>query len=722
MYHMKQAILATSMASLGFSSMTMSAQDARRMAIEEVVVTAQKRSESLQDTPISLVAFSGDTLLKKGIFNVQDIQANVPNLQFIPHPNSGTTPRIFMRGIGGAPDITRDPAVAVYMNGVYQARSQGLSVDVANLERVEVLRGPQGTLYGRNATSGAVNFITRPPSPEELEFEQSLTVGDRDLFRSRTTLNLPLSETLATTLSYMRTEQDGFVENKGAGEDHFGSRDRQAFLADLLWQPSGNLDVRYTYDRSEINDTPVYLAPAPGGSTMGNRPDAGDESVNGLQKNDILVDGHALTLTWVPGPTQEVKAISAYRTLESDTNQNYLSGVFGPFPIITSLEDNEQDQFSQEFQWLGSLASLSLDYILGAYYFEESGDLSDRTTLPGFGVATARDVAIENKAYAVYAQTDWRPQAFEERLEITLGARWTRDEREASRSNFAGVPGGPLFPRGGRVGGDMSFSDFSPSLVLSYQLEDDVNVYAKVSDGYKSGGFNIRAGSDQTFVDGFDKETLRSYEVGLKSRWLNDRLLVNLAVFTGDYKDIQLNIQVDPAQPSLVEVLNAGEAEVRGLEMEVSAVLSAGFTLDVQYGYLDPTFDKIVDGVGNDIKDEFGFVYAPRHSVAVDLNYELPRFPVGVVSGNLNYTWQDDQISSYTRTFNDQFYEVPSYGLLNARLMLSDVNALNGEMEFALWGKNLGDEEYYLEHNNAIVPFAIYGEPRSWGVDVVYRY
>ena len=198
--------------------------------IADIVVTAQKREESLQKTPISIVAFTGDDLAKAGINEISDLRSQVPSLQIVPHPNSGTTTRIFMRGVGNNDDqITQDPSVAVYVDGVYLARTQGLVTEVAELERVEVLRGPQGSLYGRNATGGAINFITRAPDLDDLRIKQTFSVGNDNYFRSRTNINVPIGETLAVEAGYMYMQRDGYVKNRGTGVKRFGDQRRQAW-------------------------------------------------------------------------------------------------------------------------------------------------------------------------------------------------------------------------------------------------------------------------------------------------------------------------------------------------------------------------------------------------------------------------------------------------------------------------------------------------------------
>ncbi|MBB3048651.1 outer membrane receptor protein involved in Fe transport [Litorivivens lipolytica] len=267
------------------------------VALEEVVVTAQRKAESLQDAPISIAAFSSDALEKKGISNLVDLRANVPNLQLTPHPNSATTARVYMRGVGNNDDqVTQDPSVAVYMDGVYLARNLGLAQEVADIERIEVLRGPQGTLYGRNATGGAINVITKAPSPEALEFTQKFSAGNFDYFRSKSSLNLPLSDRLAAKLAYMTMQKEGFVDNAGTGVERFGDREREAWRVDVLWDATDAVEVRYAYDTSRIEDTPMFVERVPLHPEQPDRPERGSESVEGLKANDVTPKGHSLTV------------------------------------------------------------------------------------------------------------------------------------------------------------------------------------------------------------------------------------------------------------------------------------------------------------------------------------------------------------------------------------------------------------------------------------------
>lgn len=698
------------------------AQQAPALQLEEIVVTAQKRSESLQDTPVSVVAFSNDQLVANGIYTVMDLQANVPNVQMVPHPTSASTPRMYIRGIGNDDDqVTQDPKIAVYLDGTYLARTQGLSIDVADIQRVEVLRGPQGTLYGRNATGGAINFITAPPVTDDFNFSQQITVGERDLLRSKTNVNIPLGDTAAVKLAYLLADQNGYVKNEGTGEDYFGSKDREAYVVDFLWNVGENVDFRYTYDHSEINDSPSFLAQALAAFETGTRPSKGSPLIKNLPHNDIRTGGHTVDIEWTPRENLSLKSHTSYRDLDQFTYQNYLTGVFGPFAIFENPVDAEQQQFSQEFQLLGSSSDGKFEYILGLFYFEEDGDHLSTSIIPSSSFVTQTFATFDNTAYALYGQGTWTPDVMDNRLHVTLGGRWSKDSRAATRTRLSGVIGGPLTLAPGEGDGDKDFDNFSGSAILEYDLSDGVNVYAKVVQGYQSGGYNTRAISNDLFNAGFDEETLISYEIGAKSQWWDDRLRANLAVFRSDYDDIQVNVSVSEVNPTLTDVLNAGKATLNGFEFDLTALLYSGLSLDIRYGYVDADYKELIDGTGANVKDDYRFRQVPLHSVSTDLRYEFNSTPVGTLAATLNYTWQDEKFNSATR-FQGAFLGTEDYGLLNARLTLSEIPVPTGDLEIALWGRNLEDKEYYVDHFAAGAPAAMYGEPRTYGMDLLYSF
>jgi iron complex outermembrane recepter protein len=720
------------------SLLAASAAYADNLALEEVVVTAQKREESIQKTPISLAAFSETDLENKAISNLVDLRSEVPNLQLTPHPNSTATTRVFMRGVGNNDDqVTQDPSVAVYMDGIYVARSQGLAADVADIERVEVLRGPQGSLYGRNATGGAINFITKAPEIGEFHFKQSFTVGSENQFRSRTQADLPLGETAAVELSYLKATKDGFVKNPGTGVSRWGDQDRYAWRAALHWQPIDEIDVRYSFDRSQIDDTPGFIVYSPSFPEMAKRPTRGSSFVDDLRANDITAQGHNLIVSWDVNDSLTIKSITGYRKLDNFTNQNYLTDAFtgtgNPLatlfagkPVFLTEFDSDQHQFSEELQAAGDAFDSRLEYVAGLYYFSEKADSYDTTeSMQGFD---ERWVSIDNSAYAVFGQATYTP-AFDEALHLTLGLRYSRDNREATMETLHSAPNGAVPPthNGGANPfsdkGDKSFNDVSPSLIVAYDLDSEVNIYGKIAKGYKTGGYNVRA-PQLRFAEGFDQENLISYEAGLKSQWFDNRVRFNSAVFLAKYDDIQVNVQTDPTNPSITDVLNAGKATISGFEMELNGRVTEALTAGLNYAYLSAVYDKVDDANGTDVTSQFQFPEAPHNSYTVNLQYEFPTTPIGVFTAMVDYSWQDEKFSaSNAKPANGDRFIIDDYGLLNARLNLSEIPVGAGELRASLWGRNLEDKHYYTSLFDLRAAMgAFYGEPRSYGIDLVYEY
>jgi len=691
-----------------------------RAGLEEIIVTAQKREESLQNTPISIAAFTASDLEKASITEISDLRSQVPSLQITPHPNSGVTTRIFMRGVGNNDDqITQDPSVAVYVDGVYVARTQGMVSEVAELERIEVLRGPQGSLYGRNATGGAINFITRSPQLDELRIKQTFTVGNYDHFRSRTNINVPIGDTLALEAGYMHLQRDGYVKNRGTGVDRFGDQRRKAWRGALLWQPSDSFGLRYSYDRSELEDTPVFMAPVPLYPAKGKRPNEGSPRVDDLRENDSVSQGHNLTATWEVSDALTLKSISGYRKLDSWTNQNYLAGVFGPFAVLEVDQWVKQNQFSQELQAIGEIGD-RLNYVLGLYYFEETGDGFGDTYYPTRRQHDERTLRIENEAFAVYGQGTYTPAVLDDRLHLTAGLRWSRDERRArlqdtiilTSIDLVSTNVGPTTPA------STSFDNLSPSVIIAFDVNPDVNLYGKVVRGYKSGGFNIRASSLERFSAGFEPETLTSYEIGLKSMLLDNRLRFNIAGFISDYRDIQVNTRSDPSNIAITDVLNAGEARVEGIELDVTARPVDELTLSVNYSYLTGKYLKVIDATGEDRSDFFRFINMAPHTVSAKLEYQFPPTSIGQLRANIDYYHQ----GLITTSTSDPRYKVHGYGLLDARLTMADIPIGGGEWKLSAFGRNLTDKEYYISHFNTGTSSAFFGQPRTYGLELSFEY
>ena len=683
----------------------------------EIVVTAQKRAEPLQKTPISIVALTADDIAKKGIADLTDLRSQVPALQVTPHPNSATTARVFLRGVGNNDDqITVDPSVAIYLDGIYVARGQGLAAEIAEIERIEVLRGPQGSLYGRNATGGAINYIARQPRLGEFHARQSLAYGNYDQFRSRTSVNVPVGETLAVELAYLHSSKDGFVRNLGTGVERFGDQRRDAYRAAVLWQPAPSFELRYAYDRSDIADTPAFMVSAPYYPRMAVRPTAGSPAVRDLAANDVTAQGHSLVASWNASDEVTIRSLTGYRKLANFTNQNYLTGVAGPFPVFVTTFDQNQRQWSEELQVVGSALDRQLEYTLGAYFFDEKAFSYD-TTVPTGRATTLRTATVRNRAWALYGQMTWRPEALAG-VYLTGGLRWSRDSRKATLDQTSVALNGTRTVRPqGR--GDNSFTDVSPSVILGYDVNRDVNVYAKWSRGYKTGGYNLRASTIARFAEGYGPERLDSFEFGLKSSWLDNRLRANVAVFRANYRDIQVNIQSDPENPAVTDIFNAGEARIQGIELDLTAKPSRALTVNANYAFLDAGYRRITDQItGANIASRFNFVEAPRHTLTVGAEWTLPETPLGVPSATVDYYMQSRKFSSTT----DARYIVGDYGLLNARLSLSEIPVGFGKWRLSAYARNLTDTKYYIANFSAGLPAAFFGEPRTYGIELNFEY
>ncbi|WP_232455607.1 TonB-dependent receptor [Sphingomonas sp. KC8] len=623
-----------------------------------------------------------------------------------------------MRGVGNNDDqITQDPSVAVYVDGVYVARTQGMVSEVAELERVEVLRGPQGSLYGRNATGGAINFITRAPDLNELRIKQTVTVGNYSHFRTRTNVSVPVADTLAVEFGYMHTERDGFVRNRGTGVKRFGDQRRNAYRAAFLWQPSADFDIRYSYDRSELGDTPTFMAAVPLFPARAARPTEGSTFVEDLKRNDVVAQGHNLTASWDAADGLTLKSITGYRKLKSQTYQNYHAGLLGPYAFLDNKNYIDQDQISQEFQIIGDLFDDRLKYVMGLYYFDESADGLDVSAVPSRNVMTERTVTIGNRAYAAYSQVTLTPPILDDRLHLTAGLRWSRDERKASLQETT-IPTGVSPIVGPTTRGKTAFNNVSPSIIVAFDVNDDVNLYGKVVRGYKTGGFNTRASTRDRFAAGFDPETLTAYELGMKSTWLDNRLRFNIAAFLSDYKDIQVNTRSDPNNVGITDVLNAGKAKVKGIEMDITAKPVDALTVSFSYSYLNGKYKKVIDATGADRSSFFRFINTAPNTISAKADYQFPHTSIGQPGLFVEYYYQD----RITTSTSDPRYKAASYGLLDARLTLSDIPIGVGNWRLSAFGRNLTDAKYYVAHFSAGLPSAFYGQPRTYGLELTFEY
>jgi iron complex outermembrane receptor protein len=737
--------------------------------LEEVIVTAQKRTESLQDIPIAINAYDAQAIESMGLLNAKDIGQASPSLQMPAYPFSTTNLALFIRGIGNADSIviTKDPTVGLYYDGVYAARSTGLLADLSDLERVEILRGPQGTLYGRNTTAGAVNFINAKPTGE-LGFKQVLSAGNYGSWRSVSHLNLPEAAGFKAKVTASFSDRDGWVENEGPnqvpGYDYtdYYEKETEGYRVALRYDGIEKLLVDYSYDYSDVTSSPGYfqyggptggLSPAfePITNSFTDRlkntrtPTGGDKFAYYLPDSDTEVQGHNLTISYDLTDNLQLKSITGYREFDDDVSQNF-SQSFGDAGSLETHTKTDHDQFSQELQLIGSADRLS--YVAGLYYFNENGDQSerqfvDRSMVDELGIlaidlitflpcSDGRNdaplctswlpgdvfpaylgeykVSTDVESWSAFGQSTWTPDVLDDRLDLTLGLRYTDDDRDAKRT-WDAWPYNSFAP--GQTDFEKDKVDYTA--IADYNWSDDISTYFKFSTGFRSGG-SSRNGLD--FNTPFDNEDLTSYELGWKSEMLDQRLRLNGAIFYMNVDDIILDYLPDPVfNPQFVESFNSGDADIYGVEIDLQAAITDNFLVGFNYAYLDYDMNDVIFPDGSDRTDTTELVWAPENAYAITADYDLP-VSFGEIRFHLDYSWQDDQYALANTEFGE--VQVDDFGLLNGRISMADVELFGGNWQFAVWGKNLTDEDSanYLIGSTA----STYLQPLMWGGEIIFEY
>ncbi|MBP6701132.1 MAG: TonB-dependent receptor [Halioglobus sp.] len=734
--------------------------------LEEVIVTAQMRTESLQDIPVSIQAFDSGSIESMRLIDAQDIGMASPSLQMPSYPLSSNNLALFIRGIGNADSvvITKDPTVGLYYDGVYAARSSGLLADLADLERVEILRGPQGTLYGRNSTAGAINFINAKPTGE-LGFKQTLGVGNFDSWRSTSHLNLPSVAGFSAKFTAALSDRDGWVDNGGPNQvpgldytDYY-KRENQGYRAALRYDGIDKLLVDYSFDYSDMTTAPGYFqyggptggfspAGAPITDSFGDRvketrtPTGGGKYAYYLPDTQTKVYGHNLTINYDINDKLALKSITGYRDLDDDGSQNF-SQSFGGTGSLEVATQTEDDQFSQELQLLGTADRLS--YVAGLYYYNENGNQTeqqylDRATVDQFGIialdltkvpptpcsdgSTAAPICTDFRAFyplylgeykvetdieswAGFGQATWTPAILDDKLDLTAGLRYTDDKRDATRTND-GLAWNSFAPGAS----DSNKDKVDYTAVADYNWTDSVSTYAKVATGFRSGG-SSRNGLD--FDQAFDQETVVSYELGLKSQLMDNHLRLNGAAFFMNVDDIILDYLPDPVNnPQFVEVFNSGDADIYGVELDLEALITDRWMVSFNYVYLDYQINDAIFPDGSDKTDTTELVWAPENAFAFSSDYNYP-INLGEIRFHVDYSWQGERYALANTEFGQ--VQVGSYGLLNGRLALADVKMVGSDWQFALWGKNLAnrDDANYLIGATS----STYLQPRTYGVELI---
>jgi iron complex outermembrane receptor protein len=768
------------------------AQEEAKGVFEEVLVTARKRSESAQSVPIPITALSQEQLQTRNMTEIRDIERLSPNTSIQYSSVNGTAAQIFMRGIGQTNwSSTQDPKIGMYVDGVYLSRPQGGLLDFMDIERVEVLRGPQGTLFGRNTTAGLIHIINNKPS-QEFEADVQFGIGNENHQSYGFMVNAPITNSLAARFALYDKKTDGNIINSVTGKDR-GNENSLSYRGSLLWDQD-DFSAQFTFDHFEADeraplgtcrftgpDNPFaaqglpFLATIFGvyGDMKANcESTTKDVSIDNTNNESAKSDVDAYTLRL--GYDFDGVELTSITSLRKIDNFNGSWGwVMGNGPNVNFLEilnnKSENEIFSQELRLTGSTDNLN--WVVGAYLFkEESEESLDAPLFRGVTIPSPADwpffyapnpaggtvgdsvvgaqlygsryqaYDVVNKNKAVFAEATY---TFNDRWDLTLGARYTEDDREFTRIQtlFGGdfdpayfCPGMPtvelapgvVIPGSDRCFQDVSYDKITPRAIVNYQLNDDVMFYASYSVGYSSGGFN-----QDVRMRAYEPEVSDNYEFGFKSEFFDSKLRVNASAFINDYQNQQLTVGRVVNGQATADLINAQEAQIKGLELEVLGQLTDALSIAISAGYIEGDYKKFtVDDnaietnsdtgeiteviVVRDLSDvEFGN-NGDELSFDVSLLHIMDLGNNGDITSSLGYSYKDDQYSTLRNTPSS--FE-PSYWLLDSRVTW---NLPNGKTHISLWGTNLTDEEYVDTQINQSGDLAVGGTDPSLGMTAVY--
>ena len=724
-----------------------SADSASVSKVDDIVVTARKRAENLQDVPTAITALSAQKLADLQIESFQDVGKTVPNVLIQKQAGSPTAPQFNIRGISaGSLNFQTDSGVALYIDGVYLGRPGNSGFDLADLERLEVLRGPQGTLFGRNSTGGAISFTTSAPTGK-FGIVAEGTVGNYERRRGRITLNTPEWNGLSARITYVHDENEGPVKNSAAvrrtflypepfgkktAAKTFGASNTDSVLAAVRYAGIAGLTLDYKFDYTDLVTTIDGMQMLVGGRPE--QPALGGTNVVGLKRRSSLpIDGiapshqktwgHSLTGVYDFNDTLSLKYIGAVRgftvNTTSELDGNVLvdpAGSGKPYQYLAAVRYAKQKQWSHELQLLGHTPTL--DWVAGLFYFREKADLDSivsfgqvstpgqeiPVTNPGSYLAGGSILKILNRSFAAYAHANVH---LGERLELGAGIRYSKDKRTEND-----LLDSPRTPPRGKYTASQGRVDYDAT--LKYTFADNSNVYAKFATGFVSGGiFNS--------VE-FKPETIKSYELGLKSEFLDRRVRVNVAVFQSDRKNLQVSgFLVGPGNI----LINSGGARDRGIELETTIVPVDGLTLTANYGFTDTNMSSGVR------------TYQPRHSGYLAADYAFPEFGNGIrpsfrIDGQYvgkHYRLlcpygsttsaalgcSDLQNANYDL---DRALTIPSLWQIGARFTLADIPVGPAKARVSLWGKNLNNSrkyEYLFSIGSSVL--GTFQMPRTYGID-----
>lgn len=753
--------------------------------IQDIVVTARRSSESMQSVPVAITALSGQFLERQNMTDATALPLIAPNLTILQQTSSMSAASVYIRGIGNQePSAVSEQGVGMYLDGVYLARSAGAIFDMVDLERVEVLRGPQGTLFGRNTIGGAIQFVTKKPS-EDMHMTAKAGIGRYNdwYVRGRVDTGRLGDSPFRVSIAGQHRESDGFLDNLYAPPSQDPGAIRANSVAVGVEADFGPLTVSYGFDWDERTGTPSYFqmyattplvanyfaqSPGFGGDPFLQGTTAKDNvlqapfpdgSGNMRFTSTSRVQGHGLTLAYEVSPEITLKSITGYRKFFQDTITNlsgngYLRGQVVDFnsptlvsvqPVITYNGSNApqtQRQWSEEIQLLGKTGDFN--FLLGGYFFHEKSGEFNRQALTlvsrvadlvylGFPQSVVDGIQALNpdlgvvgvnafppqafngtaRSLAAFGQVSWKPASLDERLELTVGGRYTSDKKTLT---LVGVDSNP------DQNGSVKYDNFSWLASASYKIVPNVMAYARVSTGYRSGGINPRAGVINTFAP----EKATAYEAGIKSDLLNNRLRLNLSGYLTDYSNLQVQQFAAGSGGATSLIVNAGKVQLSGFEAELTAVPVDGLTLDGSVGYVRTKYktflfrDPFTSLVSN-VADIARPLNTPTWSARIGGEYAVA---VGEATARLrvDYSYRTKMYFNalnLTAPFNESIYARPDNNL-KARLSVEELQLGGGKLDLGLWGDNLTNGRQVvnaIDFGSLGFAGAVFKKPTTWGID-----
>ena len=712
---------------------------AASMLVEEVLVTARKRNdlESVQDVPLAVSAFSGDQIEALFASDLTDVTANVPNATAYSNATFPGYVNFFIRGMGVAGTVlSDDPAVGVFVDGVYQGVSAGIVFDSFDLEAVEVLRGPQGTLFGRNVTGGAALLRTRRPT-EEFSARVRLIGGNDGNLNVAGSVSGPIVEgRLLGKLAVFHSQLNDWMDNpagKAAGFDSLGEADQQVVRAAFTWLANDafTADLRLEFGQSEQDPLPIWavdntlllgVQPIPGLSEAGAR-DSDDPIANGVNEKPLDAEwaSGSIELNW-DLPKGSLKSITALRDIEQeDLTQDFDGSIVAIFDVNNSFID--QEQFSQEFIYNVDLNE-RVDLTAGFFYFDQEFTYGERrfgALFAALGGGLQAHSVTDHQVVGLFAQTDI---ALTEQWILTLGGRQSWEEKDTQIGQFGsslsctGFGGDDPKQCAFNFEGGDDWSNFTYKAGIQFLASDNAQLYGSYTRGFRSGGFNIR--QNVGVVPGpYDEETVDAFEVGAKADLADGRVRINLSLFLNDYDDLQRTVV---GTDGFQTVSNAAEASIKGIELETSWMIAEGLLLQANMGYLDAELQNFVNprgGAGGApvVIDGTRIPYIPKWQRELHLTYDIP-----VGTGNLTLRGSYRYVGDAHSTDDNLGFQGSSYEEYDASLAYSPTS---GAWRIALFGKNLTDNIESSLITNAVNPGWILNQARNparYGVELLMEF